>query len=544
MPRSDTDPLRERLAAHALAPILRLVGTEADRLGIDVCVVGGFVRDIVLDRPTPDIDFVTLGPGSGIRLAEAVARATGGSTLHVYENFGTAAIRIPRQGDALVLEFVAARRESYRRESRKPVVEDGSREDDLFRRDFRVNAMALDLSPARFGTLIDPLEGMQDLAAGVLRTPLDPDRTFDDDPLRMVRAARFAAQLGFRVDEDAVAAMRRNAARIDIVSIERVTDELQRIVCAPRPSTGFALLEDTGLLQHVLPELTDLRGVETVDGQRHKDNFLHTLQVVDNLVDAVGERPCDDTRWLRWSALLHDIGKPATKRFVRGTGWTFHGHEEVGARMVKRIFRRLRLPADERLDLVQKLIRLHHRPVSLVDEAVTDSAVRRLLFDAGDEVDDLMTLVRADITSKNPARVRRYLRAFDRVDEKMVQVEEKDRLRRFQPPVDGLEIMRVLGIDEGLAVGIIKNAIREAILDGVIPNEHDAAFRYMMAMKDDALRRGRLFDRALAMLAPGQRRAVGAIKEAVTSPDLPDDDEQALTGLLALASPPADRSGS
>ncbi len=535
MPRTDTDPLRERLATHPIAPILRLVGSEAQRLGIDVCVVGGFVRDLVLARETPDVDFVTLGPGSGIRLAEAVARAAGGSTLHVYENFGTAAIRIPGDDGDVVLEFVAARRESYRRDSRKPLVEDGTREDDLLRRDFRVNAMALDLSPGRFGTLIDPLDGMQDLAVGLLRTPLDPDRTFDDDPLRMVRAARFAAQLGFRVDDDAVAAMRRNAARIDIVSIERVTDELQRVLCSPGPSTGLALLEETGILERVLPELTDLRGVETVDGQRHKDNFRHTLQVVENLLEATGDRTCDDTRWLRWAALLHDIGKPSTKRFARGTGWTFHGHEDVGARMVKRLFRRLRLPTDERMDFVEKLIRLHHRPVSLVDDAVTDSAVRRLLFDAGDDVEDLMTLVRADITSRNPTRVRRYLRAFDRVDEKMVEVEEKDRLRHFQPPVDGLEIMRVLEIDEGLAVGIIKNAIREAILEGEIANEHDEAYRYMMAIKDDALRRGRLFDEALGRLAPGQRRAVGAIKEAVTSPDLPDDDERAMERLLALA---------
>jgi poly(A) polymerase len=535
MPRTDTDPLLERLSAHPLAPLLRLVGEQADRLGIDVCAVGGFVRDIVLGRATPDVDFVTLGAGTGIRLAEAVAGATGGASLHVYENFGTAAIRIPWEGGTVVLEFVAARRESYRRESRKPLVEDGTREDDLLRRDFRVNAMALDLAPQRFGTLIDPHGGMQDLATGLLRTPLDPDRTFDDDPLRMVRAARFAAELGFRVDDAAIEAMTRNASRIGIVSTERVTDEVQRIVCSPTPSTGFLVLEQAGILEHVLAELTDLRGVETVDGQRHKDNFHHTLQVVDNLVDLLGGRACDETRWLRWAALLHDIGKPTTKRFVRGTGWTFHGHEELGARMAGRLFRRLRLPADERLDTVQKLIRLHHRPVSLVDDTVTDSAVRRLLFDAGDDVEDLMLLVRADITSKNPARVRRYLRAFDRVEERMVQVEQKDRLRRFQPPVDGLEIMETLGIPEGLAVGIIKNAIREAILDGEIPNEHDAAFGYMMTVKDDALRRGRLFESVVARLSPRQKRAVGAIKEAVLSPDLPADDDEAEKRLLLLA---------
>lgn len=537
MPRTDTDPLRDRLSAHSLAPILRLVGMEGERLGIDVCVVGGFVRDIVLDRHTTDLDFVSLGPGSGIRLAEAVAAAASGTPVHIYESFGTAAVRIPWEGQSLVLEFVAARRESYRRDSRNPIVEDGTREDDLLRRDFRVNAMALDVSPARFGTLIDPLEGMQDLAAGLLRTPLDPDRTFDDDPLRMVRAARFAAQLGFGVDDGAKTAMHRNAARIDIVSVERVTDELQRIMCSSRPSIGFRILEEAGILQRIMPELTDLSGVDTIDGHRHKDNFLHTLQVVDNLVEILGKRPCEETRWLRWAALLHDVGKSTTKRFMRGTGWTFHGHEEVGARMVKHLFRRLRLPVDERLDYVQKLIRLHHRPVSLVDDAVTDSAVRRLLFDTGDDIDDLMTLVRADITSRNPTRVRRYLRAFDRVDEKLIQVEEQDSLRRFQPPVDGLEIMQVLDIGEGLAVGIIKNAIREAILDGDIPNEHDAAFRFMMDLKDDAIRRGRLFEETIGRLAPGQRRAAAAIKEAVTSDDLPGDDELALKLLLAIADP-------
>lgn len=469
--------------------LLRRIGETASASGIEVYAVGGVVRDALLQRPTTDIDFVTIGPDSGIKLADALAKALGGTQVHVYPNFGTAAIRVPPRGGAtpVVLEFVAARRESYRSSSRKPKVESGSLMDDLARRDFTVNAMAVDLHPERFGDLVDPFDGHGDLNRRILRTPLQPSQTFEDDPLRMIRAARFSAQLGFELHPETRHAMSEQAGRVKILSQERITDELQKIVCAPRPSVGFGILQQSGILPLIFPELAKLEGVEAIDGHRHKDNFYHTLQVVDNLVELAGERPCDETLWLRWAALLHDIAKPQTKRFVEGTGWTFHGHEDRGARMIPRIFRKLKLPTDDRMRYVQELIRLHHRPVALVDESVTDSAVRRLLFEAGDKIEDLMLLVRADITSKNPRRVRRYLNAFDRVEQKMVEVEEKDRLRNFQPPVDGNEIMQVLGLRPGPAVGKLKEAVREAILEGIIPNEHDAAFEYMMSIKDQVL---------------------------------------------------------
>ncbi|ACY49420.1 polynucleotide adenylyltransferase/metal dependent phosphohydrolase [Rhodothermus marinus DSM 4252] len=544
-------PLRiqERLASRPYAPLLRRIGELGQQHEIPVYAVGGVVRDLFLDRPTTDIDFVTVGPGTGIRLARLVARALGGRTVHVYENFGTAAIRVPTpdRSGVFVLEFVAARRESYRKDSRKPIVEDGTLDDDLRRRDFTINAMAIDLWPSRWGTLIDPFHGRRDLRQRLLRTPLDPRQTFEDDPLRMIRAARFAAQLNFRVEPDTFAAMREKAHRVEILSQERITDELQKILCAPQPSIGFKILESTGILARIFPELVALKGVETIDGHRHKDNFYHTLQVVDNVARMTADRPCeDDAVWLRWAALLHDIAKPATKRFVPGTGWTFHGHEDLGARMVPRIFRRFKLPMDERMAYVQKLVRLHHRPVALVDEQVTDSAIRRLLFEAGDDLEDLMLLVRADITSKNPRRVRRYLEAFDRLEARMAEVEEKDRIRNFQPPVDGEEIMRTLGIGEGVAVGIIKEAIKEAILEGRIPNEHDAAFQYMMEIKDEALRRAALFEEMAASLKGPERRALGAIKEVIFKGELPADREEALAYLhrvkeeaLAQAEEPA-----
>lgn len=479
----------ELLEHHPFTPVLRAVGAVAQREGIEVYVVGGFVRDVLLERLTTDIDFVSVGQGSGIRLAEAVARDMGGVTAHVYPNFGTAAIRLQYGpgGEPLVLEFVGARRESYRRDSRKPIVEEGTLRDDQLRRDFTINAMAFNLAPDRFGELIDPFDGLGDLERRLIRTPLEPHRTFDDDPLRMIRAARFAAQLGFTVDDAAFQAMRDRAERVRILSQERITDELQKIICSPAPSVGFKILESAGILAYILPELVALKGVETVDGQRHKDNFYHTLQVLDNVSELTAGRPCEETQWLRWAALFHDIAKPRTKRFVEGTGWTFHGHEERGARMIPKLFNKLKLPGDERMKYVQQLVRLHHRPVALVDENVTDSAVRRLLFEAGDNVDDLMLLVRADITSQNPRRVRRYLKGFDRVEEKMAEVEEKDRLRNFQPPVDGLEIMQALGLKPGPLVGRLKEAIREAILEGEIPNDHDAAFAYLMRIKDDIL---------------------------------------------------------
>jgi poly(A) polymerase len=484
--------IQSTLENTPLGLLLHRIGEVADRAGVEAYAVGGVVRDLLLGRVTSDIDFVTVGAGTGIDLARFVAEEFGVRPVSVYPRFGTAAVRIPPEGvfsDGLLLEFVAARRESYRSDSRKPVVEDGTLDDDQRRRDFTINAMAVGLNSSRFGSLLDPFDGMTDLDRRLIRTPLDPEVTFEDDPLRMVRAARFASQLRFDVDRPALDAMSRRAGRIRIVSQERITDEVEKIICAERPSTGFKILESTGILGVVFPELVDLKGVENVDGQRHKDNFYHTLQVLDNLVDMTVDRSCMDTEWLRWAALLHDVGKPSTKRFDPATGWTFHGHEERGARMIGKIFRRLRLPTDERMAYVRKMIRLHHRPVSLVDDHVTDSAVRRLLFDAGDDIDDLMMLVRADITSKNPRRVRRYLTAFDEVDRKMTEVEEKDRLRNFQPPVDGNEIMQVLGVPPSRLVGDLKEAIKDAILDGEIPNEHDAAFRYLMEIKDEIIAR-------------------------------------------------------
>jgi poly(A) polymerase len=522
--------LAERLEDHENEPILRRVGQAAHDLDIEAYAVGGVVRDLILGRRTTDIDFVTVGAGTGIRLAEAVARSIAGKTAHTYPNFGTAAIRT----EDGVLEFVAARRESYRRSSRKPIVEEGTLADDLARRDFTVNAIAMEVLPSRFGKVIDPFGGVDDIERRTLRTPLAPERTFEDDPLRMVRAARFAAQLGFAIEPALLEAMKASSGRLEILSGERIAEELQKMICATRPSEGFRILFETGLLQLFLPELAALQGVEAIDGHRHKDNFYHTLEVLDNVADMTQDVDCEQTRWLRWAALFHDIAKPHTKRFVQGTGWTFHGHEDRGSRMVPQLFRRLKLPMDERMDTVRELVRLHHRPVSLVDEVVTDSAVRRLLFDAGELIDHLMILVRADVTSKNPRRVRRYLNAFDRVEEKMLEVEEKDRLRNFQPPVDGIEIMEVLGIGEGLAVGLVKEAIREAILEGEIPNEHDAAFAFMMDIKEEMLRRGRLFDQYVRALKGRERAAVAAVKEAIQSADFPPDDDEAIRYLDAV----------
>ena len=481
------DNLSRQLDGVSFLPLLKTIGSVAERLGIEAYAVGGVVRDLYLDRTTPDLDFVCIGHGNGLALAEAVGEELGGKPVHTYPNFGTAAIRVPSGGSTIVLEFVGARRESYQRHSRKPTVEEGTLEDDQKRRDFTVNAMGLRLDAGRFGEVIDPFDGRADLAARILRTPLDAHVTFEDDPLRMIRAARFAAQLGFSIELATFEAMRDKAERIRIVSFERIIEEIQKMMLSPAPSVGFDLLFRCGVLDHIFPELTALSGVEEIRGHRHKDNFYHTLQVVDNLAEMVSDKPPETTLWLRWAALLHDIAKPRTKRFSRESGWTFHGHEDRGARMVPKLFRKLKLPLDERMRYVQKLVRLHHRPVALVDDQVTDSAVRRLLFEAGEDIEDLMMLVRADITSKNPRRVRRYLNAFDRVDEKLAEVEEKDRLRNFQPPVDGNEIMEVLNMPPGRVVGIIKQAIREAILEGEIPNEHDAAYDYMMAIKDEIL---------------------------------------------------------
>ena len=539
-PYDDIDCLADRLRSEPYEPLLRTIGRVAEREDIEAYAVGGMVRDVLLGRSTTDLDFVTVGPDTGIALAEAVADELGGRTAHVYPKFGTAAIRIPIEeafpddhpDDALVLEFVAARTESYRADSRKPIVEDGTLEDDQYRRDFTINAMAIHLAPDRFGDLLDPFDGRRDLARETIDTPLDPEETFEDDPLRMIRAARFATQLEFRVSDRVFDAMGSQAERVEILSQERITEELHKILEADTPSIGFKILEASGVLPHFMPELQRLKGVDEVNGRDHKDNFYHTLEVLDNVAERTADRPGRETRWLRWAALLHDIAKPHTKRFDPENGWTFHGHEDKGARMIPDLFRKWRLPTDERMDYVQKLVRLHLRPIALADDDVTDSAVRRLLYEAGDDIDDLMTLVRSDVTSGNPHRRRRYLRAFDEVEEKMRIVEEKDRLRNFEPPVDGYEIMETLGIEEGVAVGIAKTWIREAILDGEIDNEHDAAYDYLMSIKDEALRRGALFEAMQGRLEGREQRAMGAIKETVfEDPALPDDREAALAYL-------------
>lgn len=449
-------------------PVFHLVGDAADVIGRECYVVGGYVRDLVLHRPSKDIDFVTVG--SGIEVARSVAAKLRKSHLSVFRNFGTAQVK----NREYELEFVGARKESYHRESRNPIVEDGTLLDDISRRDFTINAMALCVNKARFGELVDIYGGMADIRDRLIRTPLDPDITFSDDPLRMMRAIRFATQLDFSIVDETFEAIRRNASRISIISRERIMDELMKIMRSPKPSIGFTLLLRTGLLKLIFPELSALRGVEQVKGVGHKDNFYHTLAVLDNVAAA------SDNVWLRWAALLHDIGKPATKRWDDKAGWTFYGHNVVGAKMVPRIFKKMKFPLNEKMKYVQKLVELHMRPIALVEDEVTDSAVRRLLFDAGDDVDDLMLLCSADITSKNRDKVERFRTNYELVKRKMVELEERDRIRNFQPPVDGIEIMATFGLGECRQVGIIKERIKNAILDGEIPNEHDAARRLMI----------------------------------------------------------------
>ena len=458
----------EALRSAIDKPVFHLVGEAADSLGRECYVVGGYVRDIMLRRPSTDVDFVTVG--SGIEVASEVARRLKGSHLSVFRNYGTAQVK----RRSVELEFVGARKESYHRESRNPVVEDGTLDDDIARRDFTVNAMALCVNAGRFGELIDRYNGIDDLRRGLIRTPLDPDVTFSDDPLRMMRAIRFAIQLGFEIVDETFNAIRRNARRIEIISKERVADELMKIMRSPQPSRGWQLLFRSGLLKIIFPELAALRGIDVVNGVGHKDNFFHTMAVLDNVAAQT------DNVWLRWAALLHDIAKPVTKRWDDRLGWTFHGHNAVGAKMVPRIFRRMKLPMNEHMKYVQKLVELHMRPIALVEEIVTDSAVRRMLFEAGDDVDDLMTLCSADITSRNQMKVERFRRNYELVKQKMVELEERDRIRNFQPPVDGIEIMQTFGLGECREVGMIKEHIKNAILDGEIPNEHEAARALML----------------------------------------------------------------
>lgn len=459
--------------------VFNIISEAGQAVGQQVYVVGGYVRDYYLNRTKDanelDLDFVTIG--SGIKLAKEVADRLGTENLSVFRQFGTAHIAYKKMD----LEFVGARKESYRRNSRKPIVEDGSLKDDQLRRDFTINALSWSLDKENFGELIDPFGGIQDLKRQIIRTPVDPLQTFDDDPLRMMRAIRFAAELQFEIEEQTWRGIEEMAPRIEIISKERIIEELNKIVMAPKPSVGFSLLFKTGLLHHFFPEMVELHGVEEVRGVRHKDNFWHTLEVLDNVAEIDGE----GNLWLRWAAIMHDIAKPATQKFVPGTGWTFHGHDALGAKWVKPIFRRLGLPLDERMRYVKKMVRLHLRPIALVSDEVTDSAVRRLIYDAGDDIDDLMMLCRADITSKNDRKVKQYNRNFDRVEKKIKEVEKKDQLRKWTNPVDGNEIMEALDIKPGPAVGEIKDAIREAILDGKIPNEHDAAYDYMMEIKDE-----------------------------------------------------------
>lgn len=456
------------LKEHLQHPVFRCVQSIADKENQRAFAIGGFVRDLLLERPCKDIDIVI--EGSGLALAEQVAKQMKVKKVSYFKNFGTAMFKT----SDTEIEFVGARKESYQRDSRKPIVENGSIQDDQERRDFTINALAISLNGESYGELIDPFGGIEDLNNQLLRTPLDPDITYSDDPLRMMRAVRFASQLGFRIEEESMEAISRNAHRLGIVSMERISVELNKIVLSKKPSFGFKLLEKTGLLAEIFPLMLKLKGVEVKEGIGHKDNFYHTLQVLDNVAEH------SDDLWLRWSAILHDIAKPQTKRFEPGHGWTFHGHEDKGARMVPKIFKSLKLPLDHKMKYVQKLVLLHLRPIALTKEVITDSAVRRLLFEAGDDIDDLMTLCRADITSKNERKVKRYLSNYELVKQRLVELEEKDRIRNFQPPVSGEMIMEIFDIPPGRQIGTLKEIIKEAILEGDIPNDLESAKKLLL----------------------------------------------------------------
>ncbi len=470
-------------AEHLSTPFFQTLTATIDEMGLEGYIVGGYVRDLFLQRPSKDIDVVVVG--SGIAVAQRFARTLGkGATCSVFKNFGTAQVK----WRGTEVEFVGARKESYRHDSRKPIVEDGTLDDDQQRRDFTINALALCLNAARLGELVDPFGGLLDLEDGIIATPLDPDITFSDDPLRMMRCVRFATQLNFRIEDETFEALTRNKERIHIISAERIIDELNKIMLAAHPSKGLIELHRCGLLDIILPELTALDLVEERNGRKHKNNFYHTLEVLENLVArqqelaAQADTPSDanHTLFLRWATLLHDIGKPKSKRWDNKIGWTFHNHNYLGKRMIKPLFRRLKLPLDERMKYVEKLVDLHMRPINIADEEVTDSAVRRLLFDAGDDIDDLMLLCEADITSKNEQRKKGFFENYRTVRKKLVDLEEKDRIRNFQPPVDGTEIMQLFGIPPCAEIGALKSALKDAILDGEVPNEHDPALDFIV----------------------------------------------------------------